>query len=67
MNVNEVIDSNRGFAFSKLEKMFWFEVLSKTLRRTGGNKTRAADLLGINRSTLKKWCDVTGIDSRDFK
>lgn len=67
MNVNEVIDNNRGFAFSKLEKMFWFEVLSKTLRRTGGNKTRAADLLGINRSTLKKWCDVTGIDSMDFK
>ncbi len=46
----EVIRSavERGLGLAELERDYIFEVL----RRTGGNKTRAADLLGIPRRTL---------------
>ena len=51
----EVIRSaaERGLGLAELERDYIFEVL----RRAGGNKTRAADLLGIPRRTLYRRLD----------
>jgi DNA-binding NtrC family response regulator len=51
----EVIRSaaERGLSLSELERDYIFEVL----RRTGGNKSRAADILGIPRRTLYRRLD----------
>lgn len=51
----EVIRSaaERGLGLAELERDYIFEVL----RRTGGNKTRAAELLGIPRRTLYRRLD----------
>jgi DNA-binding NtrC family response regulator len=40
--------ADRGLALAELEREYIFEIL----RRTGGNKSRAAELLGIPRRTL---------------
>jgi two-component system nitrogen regulation response regulator GlnG len=37
-----------------------------TLRETGGNQLRAAQLLGINRNTLRKRLDDLAIDPEAF-
>jgi two-component system nitrogen regulation response regulator GlnG len=39
-------------------KRFWIE---RALEKTGGNQLRAAELLGINRNTLKKYITSLGI------
>jgi two-component system nitrogen regulation response regulator GlnG len=39
-------------------------LLEVTLRKTGGNQVRAAQILGINRNTLRKKLLQLGIDSR---
>jgi Fis family transcriptional regulator len=51
---------------SKLYKMFLQQVepplLETVLYYTRGNQTRAADILGINRSTLRKKLKFYGLD-----
>jgi Fis family transcriptional regulator len=37
-------------------------VLEEALRHCAGNMTRTADLLGMNRATLRKKLDELGID-----
>ncbi len=56
----EVIRSaaERGLTLAELERDFIFEVL----RRAGGNKTRAAELLGIPRRTLYRRLDEYAAD-----
>ena len=51
----EVVRSaaERGLSLAELERDYIFEVL----RRAGGNKTRAAELLGIPRRTLYRRLD----------
>lgn len=39
-------------------------LLTVTLRHTGGNYSRAAEMLGINRGTLRKKLQHYGIESR---
>ncbi len=37
-------------------------MLEAILQRTGGNQSRAADMLGINRNTLRKKLEQHGVD-----
>ena len=46
-----------GIALEQVEQ----ELISQALERTGGNKTRAAELLGISRHTLLYRLDKFGI------
>ncbi|CAA9304363.1 MAG: Signal-transduction regulatory protein FlgR [uncultured Gemmatimonadetes bacterium] len=57
----EVIRSaaERGLSLAELERDYIFEVL----RRTGGNKSRAADVLGIPRRTLYRRLDEYAADA----
>ncbi|HEU4559105.1 MAG TPA: sigma-54 dependent transcriptional regulator [Longimicrobium sp.] len=57
----EVIRSaaDRGLSLAELERDYIFEVL----RRAGGNKTRAAELLGIPRRTLYRRLDEYAAES----
>jgi len=41
--------------------------IREALASTGGNVTRAADLLGVTRQTLSKYLRTLGIRARDFK
>jgi DNA-binding NtrC family response regulator len=56
----EVIRSaaERGLSLAELERDYVFEIL----RRTGGNKTRAAEILGIPRRTLYRRLDEYAAD-----
>jgi DNA-binding NtrC family response regulator len=58
----EVIRSaaDRGLALAELERDYIFEIL----RRTGGNKTRAAEILGIPRRTLYRRLDEYAAETR---
>ena len=47
-----------GFSFDKLEK----NVLRKAIERAGGNKSKAAALLGITRRKLYSRMEILGIE-----
>lgn len=38
-------------------------MLEAVLQRTGGNQSRAAEMLGINRNTLRKKIEQYGVDT----
>jgi DNA-binding NtrC family response regulator len=48
-----------------LVKMVESREIQKALKRSGGNKTRAADLLGISRFTLQRKLDKYGIAAEE--
>jgi len=39
-----------------------YPLLESVLQHTGGNQTKAAEILGINRSTLRKKLSLHGLD-----
>lgn len=47
-----VITENDGHAFHVLNKIFWQTVIDSSLELTNGNKTKAAEILGISKTTL---------------
>lgn len=47
-------EHKRGELYSLLSKEFEKALIFLTLRRTQGNQRQAAELLGINRNTLRK-------------
>jgi len=53
----KVIVENEGYAFHKLNKMFWESVIDASLDVTNGKKTKAAEMLGISRATFKTHMD----------
>jgi len=53
----KVIEENNGFAFNKLNKMFWETVIDASLELSNGNKTKASEMLGISRTTFNGRCD----------
>lgn len=51
------IQENDGFAFYRLNKLFWQSVVDASLELTDGNQTKACEMLGINRATFRKYND----------
>jgi len=50
--ITEMLD--RGLLFEEATKEFEKQFIMKCLERTGGNRTQAANTLGIHRNTLQK-------------
>ena len=52
--VVEILRDNKGKAYNALLVKFEKVMLEETLVMTRGNQTRAAEVLGLNRGTLRK-------------
>ena len=48
--------------YERIVRMVERPLIEVVLERTGGNQLRAAEILGINRNTLRKKCSELGID-----
>ncbi len=60
-------DSSPSFPLSHVTAKAEKEHILKILRSTDGNKTRAADILGISRKTLWKKLKAFGIDFNEIE
>jgi len=56
---SQILDFPAGISLDEVEKA----LILKTLEETGGNRSRAAEILGINRSTLLNKLKEYGISS----
>jgi len=56
-----VAEGPRGDIFRHVEAHWEKALLRRVLEMTGGNQLKAAELLGINRMTLRKKLDVHGL------
>jgi transcriptional regulator with PAS, ATPase and Fis domain len=54
-----------GLAFGEVVGRFEADLIRQALERTQGNKNRAAQLLGLNRTTLLEKIKKRGLESRD--
>lgn len=54
-----------GVDLKELLERFELELVRQALERTGGNRTRAAALLGLNRTTLVEKLKKSGLESRE--
>jgi DNA-binding protein Fis len=61
MNFIEFIQNNKGHAQQRALKEFYYQLITDALNITGGNKTAASELLGMNRGTFQKWFDIAGV------
>ncbi|MCT8090692.1 protein ninH [Acinetobacter sp. C_4_1] len=50
----EFFDANKGTAYHKALAQFEKPLLKEVLIRCHGNQTKAAEILGLNRGTLRK-------------
>lgn len=57
MNLQKFILENEGFASVKAHKEFRYQLCKDALELCNGNKTKAAELLGIGRETFKGWME----------
>lgn len=55
MNLKEFILNNEGFASVKAHKEFRWQLCKDALELCNGNKTKAAEMLGISRTTFEGW------------
>ena len=64
--IDGYFDQLNGHSINKLHQMVIEEVerplFESTMSHTGGNQSKAAALLGISRSTLRKKLDYYGVD-----
>lgn len=67
MNVKELMDKKKGHAFAHLQEQFWGHVIHESLTFTGGNVSKAADILGVSYVTYRTWAKNTGIDMDSYK
>lgn len=57
MNLQKFILENEGFASVKAHKEFRWQLCKDALELCKGNKTKAAEILGVSRTTLKGWME----------
>ncbi len=57
-----LLDSDPGKVHERALDELESALVREALARTGGNQLRAAELLGINRATLKKRMDAAGVE-----
>ena len=57
LDIKEFILNNNGFASIKAHKEFRYQLCQDALELCNGNKTKAAEMLGISRTTFKEWVD----------
>jgi len=55
MNLQKFILDNEGFASVKAHKEFRYQLCKDALELCKGNKTKAAEMLGISRNTFEGW------------
>lgn len=60
-------ENGSGFAAAPDQNSRMCSQLAEVLRRTKGNQTRAAELLGVTRVTIWNRLRKCGLDARDFK
>lgn len=54
--------NNQGCAHQRALKEFYYQLLTDALNICGGKKWAAAELLGMNRGTFRKWMDIAGVE-----
>lgn len=57
----EFFDANKGTAYHKALAQFEKPLLKATMIKCHGNQTKAAEILGLNRGTLRKKLDMYGM------
>lgn len=57
----EFFEANNGIVYQKALAQFEKRLLKETMIKCHGNQTKAAELLGINRGTLRKKLDMYGL------
>lgn len=57
LDIKEFILNNNSFASVKAHKEFRYQLCQDALELCSGNKTKAAEMLGISRTTFKDWVD----------
>lgn len=55
MNLKQFIQDNNGRASAKAHIEFRLQLVHDALELCGQNQTKAAEILGISRQTLKEW------------
>lgn len=55
LDIKQFILENNGFASVKAHKEFRYQLCQDALELCNGNKTKAAEMLGISRTTFKEW------------
>ena len=55
LDIKQFILENDWFASVKAHKEFRYQLCNDALELCNGNKTKAAEMLGISRTTFKEW------------
>lgn len=55
--MKKFIVENNGFAFNKLNSLFWESVINASLELSNDNQKKAAEMLGVSRVTFKTYMD----------
>jgi two-component system nitrogen regulation response regulator GlnG len=62
--VQRLLESGESKIYDRVGAWVDARVLAAVLRHTGGNKTRAGELLGLSRTTLQKKLEAAKVDKR---
>ena len=62
MNLKQFITDNTGHAHQRALKEFYWQLIMDALELSGGNQTEASKMLGMCRTTFRKYCDIYEVD-----